>query len=79
MHGIDVMLWVCAGIAVTSALLAIAFLPGRTTPAGTPAEMAGPADAPADSTDLAGPADTSALANTAGPATAQEPRSRMST
>jgi MFS transporter, DHA2 family, multidrug resistance protein len=26
-HGLDVMLWVCAGIAIASALLAIAFLP----------------------------------------------------
>jgi MFS transporter, DHA2 family, multidrug resistance protein len=29
-HGMDVMLWVCAGIAIASALLALAFLPGRT-------------------------------------------------
>ncbi len=28
-HGLDVMLWVCAGIAIASAVLAIVFLPGR--------------------------------------------------
>jgi MFS transporter, DHA2 family, multidrug resistance protein len=28
-HGIDVMLWACSGIAIASALLALAFLPGR--------------------------------------------------
>ncbi|HEX4059969.1 MAG TPA: DHA2 family efflux MFS transporter permease subunit [Streptosporangiaceae bacterium] len=30
-HGLDIMLWVCAGIAVTSALLALLFLPRRVT------------------------------------------------
>jgi MFS family permease len=34
-HGLDVMLWCCAGIAIASALLALAFLPRR---AGTAAE-----------------------------------------
>jgi MFS transporter, DHA2 family, multidrug resistance protein len=34
-HGMDVMLWCCAGIALTSALLALAFLPRR---AGAPGE-----------------------------------------
>src|SRR6185437_10789126 len=29
-HGLDVMLWVCAGIAIASALLALAFLPRWT-------------------------------------------------
>jgi EmrB/QacA subfamily drug resistance transporter len=40
-HGLDVMLWCCAGIALASALLALAFLPRR---AGVPAEApeAGP-------------------------------------
>jgi MFS transporter, DHA2 family, multidrug resistance protein len=35
-HGLDVMLWVCGGIALTSALLALAFLPRapRLAPAG---------------------------------------------
>jgi EmrB/QacA subfamily drug resistance transporter len=28
-HGMDIMLWTCAGIALASALLALAFLPGR--------------------------------------------------
>ena len=58
-HGLDVMLWVCAGIAVASALLALAFLPGRTRAAGEPA--------------------ATGLPEGAGPATAPEPRSRMST
>ncbi|HEX9520401.1 MAG TPA: DHA2 family efflux MFS transporter permease subunit [Streptosporangiaceae bacterium] len=31
-HGLDVMLWVCSGIAIVSALLALAFLPGRPVP-----------------------------------------------
>jgi MFS transporter, DHA2 family, multidrug resistance protein len=31
-HGLDVMLWVCSGIAIVSALLALAFLPGRPAP-----------------------------------------------
>jgi DHA2 family multidrug resistance protein-like MFS transporter len=42
-HGLDVMLWVCAGIALASALLALLFLPRR---AGTPAP--GSADATGD-------------------------------
>jgi MFS transporter, DHA2 family, multidrug resistance protein len=29
-HGLDVMLWVCAGIALVSAILAVTFLPRRT-------------------------------------------------
>ena len=28
-HGLDIMLWACAGIALASALLALAFLPRR--------------------------------------------------
>lgn len=37
-HALDVMLWCCAGIAVVTAVLALAFLPRRTvTPAGGPA------------------------------------------
>jgi DHA2 family multidrug resistance protein-like MFS transporter len=54
-HGLDVMLWCCAGIALAAALLALAFLPRR---AGTPAEAAarpapeaGPAGAPAMASD----------------------------
>ena len=47
-HGLDIMLWVCAGIAVASALLALAFLPRR---AGGPAQVAAPA------ADVTGPVD----------------------
>ena len=32
-HGMDTMLWVCSGIALASAILALAFLPRR--PGGT--------------------------------------------
>ena len=40
-HGMDIMLWTCGGIAVASALLALAFLPRRLTPAhDVPAEPA---------------------------------------
>ncbi len=31
-HGLDIMLWTCGGIALASALLALAFLPRRTRP-----------------------------------------------
>ena len=40
-HGMDVMLWVCAGIAVAAALLGLAFLPRRSTP---PAGLATPGE-----------------------------------
>jgi MFS transporter, DHA2 family, multidrug resistance protein len=57
-HGLDVMLWCCAGIALAAALLALAFLPsragtageaaGRPSPQGSPVgAQAGPAGAPA--------------------------------
>jgi hypothetical protein len=36
-HGMDSMLWVCGGIAIAAAVLAIAFLPRR---AAEPAETA---------------------------------------
>ena len=39
-HGLDVMLWVCSGIAIASALLALAFLPGRTSAPADPAAAA---------------------------------------
>jgi MFS transporter, DHA2 family, multidrug resistance protein len=54
-HGLDVMLWVCAGIALAAALLGLAFLPsragageaaGQPTPKGSPAG-AEPGPAPA--------------------------------
>jgi len=41
-HGLDIMLWTCGGIALASALLALAFLPRRTRPA---AAVTGPAPA----------------------------------
>jgi DHA2 family multidrug resistance protein-like MFS transporter len=37
-HGLDVMLWACAGIAVTCALLALVFLPRRAAAAGETAD-----------------------------------------
>jgi DHA2 family multidrug resistance protein-like MFS transporter len=39
-HGMDIMLWTCGGIAVASALLALAFLPSRAGRAAGPAEAA---------------------------------------
>jgi DHA2 family multidrug resistance protein-like MFS transporter len=54
-HGLDVMLWCCAGIAVASAVLALAFLPRRagapaeSPQAGSPGEIAGAPAAPSDS------------------------------
>jgi DHA2 family multidrug resistance protein-like MFS transporter len=46
-HGMDIMLWTCGGIAVASALLALAFLPRRFSPADdAPTE---PAASPAPS------------------------------
>ena len=45
-HGMDLMLWTCGGIAVAGALLAVLFLPRRTQPQeaadgdGEPAEAA---------------------------------------
>jgi MFS transporter, DHA2 family, multidrug resistance protein len=41
-HGMDIMLWTCGGIALASALLALAFLPRRTRAAAGPAESAVP-------------------------------------
>jgi MFS family permease len=55
-HGLDVMLWVCAGIAIVSAVLALVFLPRRegaepTKPAEPiePAKSAEPGDGDTDS------------------------------
>jgi MFS transporter, DHA2 family, multidrug resistance protein len=54
-HGLDVMLWCCAGIALAAALLALAFLPRRAgAPADSPAagpvaELAGAPATPHDS------------------------------
>jgi len=48
-HGMDVMLWCCAGIAVAAALLALAFLPRQSAPqppaAGEPTTVPAPARA----------------------------------
>jgi DHA2 family multidrug resistance protein-like MFS transporter len=56
-HGLDVMLWVCSGIAIASAVLALAFLPGRAPASGVAAEVS-PAD---DTTGADAHAATSAL------------------
>jgi DHA2 family multidrug resistance protein-like MFS transporter len=46
-HGMDVMLWACGGIALTSALLALAFLPRKPGPAPVdPAEASLPVAVP---------------------------------
>jgi EmrB/QacA subfamily drug resistance transporter len=45
-HGMDIMLWTCGGIALAAALLALAFLPRRpavTAASAEPAGQAGPA------------------------------------
>jgi len=54
-HGLDVMLWSCAGIALAAALLALAFLPRRAGEAGGPGEPGEPlpASAPAADADAA--------------------------
>ena len=54
-HGLDSMLWVCSGIAILSALLALAFLPGR------PATQAGQAAVADDATGAPSAAATPAL------------------
>jgi DHA2 family multidrug resistance protein-like MFS transporter len=45
-HGMDLMLWTCAGIAIASALLALAFLPRRTGPGGGAPQAPGMAGSP---------------------------------
>jgi MFS transporter, DHA2 family, multidrug resistance protein len=42
--GVDVMLWICAGIAIASAVLAALFLPRRLAGTAGTGEAAGPAD-----------------------------------
>jgi DHA2 family multidrug resistance protein-like MFS transporter len=49
-HGLDIMLWACAGIALASALLALAFLPRR---AGAPVQAPVPAAGVAAAVDQA--------------------------
>ena len=39
-HGMDIMLWTCGGIALASAILALAFLPRRAASVGAPLEAA---------------------------------------
>jgi MFS transporter, DHA2 family, multidrug resistance protein len=56
-HGMDVMLWSCAGIAVAAALLALAFLPRQAAAAD-----------PADALGLAGAASAVAAAGASGAA-----------
>jgi MFS transporter, DHA2 family, multidrug resistance protein len=57
-HGLDVMLWCCAGIALAAALLALAFLPRRAgapdEAAAQPAPEASPTGAPAMTRNPAG-------------------------
>jgi MFS transporter, DHA2 family, multidrug resistance protein len=48
--GLDVMLGVCAAIAVTAALLAVLFLPRKTEPRQTGPDLTGPASTPAPAT-----------------------------
>ena len=72
-HGLDVMLWVCAGIAIASAVLALLFLPGWSPApeetASAVVEEPGPAD------DTAG--DT--VGADVQPATSELDKSRMTT
>jgi MFS transporter, DHA2 family, multidrug resistance protein len=58
--GVDLMLWVCAAIAIAAAVLAVLFLPrqaaGSADPAASPADAAAsPADAAASPAGVAGP------------------------
>jgi MFS transporter, DHA2 family, multidrug resistance protein len=48
-HGIDVMLWVSAGLAVAGVILALAFLPWRGTSADTPVAATGQVSGEAES------------------------------
>jgi len=66
-HGMDIMLWTCGGIAIASALLALAFLPRRSGPGTEGARAAGgvggagatePARAPEPARALREPADS---------------------
>ena len=70
--GVDVMLWICAGIAIASALLAALFLPRQATGPAGPAgvgETAGPAGVAAAGATPTGAA--GAAADPAGPAGAE--------
>jgi MFS transporter, DHA2 family, multidrug resistance protein len=48
-HGIDAMLWISAGLAVTGIVLALAFLPWRAVPDAAPAAATGPGTEGAES------------------------------
>jgi len=66
-HGMDVMLWICGGIAAASALLALAFLPRQA--AATPDDAGQRQVRPgAEAAGTGGPAGTIGTARTAGPA-----------
>jgi MFS transporter, DHA2 family, multidrug resistance protein len=63
--GVDVMLWICAGIAIASALLAALFLPRRAIQASEMAragETARPTESPADSETALGASGPAAAA-----------------
>jgi MFS transporter, DHA2 family, multidrug resistance protein len=51
--GVDVMLWICAGIAIASALLAALFLPRELTGAAGTGERTGPSNRNAATPDVA--------------------------
>ncbi len=59
-HGLDVMLWCCAGIALAAALLALAFLPRH---AGAPDEASGAGGAAAQPAPEASPAGAPVMAS----------------
>jgi MFS transporter, DHA2 family, multidrug resistance protein len=72
--GVDVMLWICAGIAISSALLAALFLPrraGRASATAGPREAARAGQTPADG-GAAGPAGLGAAGPAAGAATGRD-------
>jgi MFS transporter, DHA2 family, multidrug resistance protein len=60
-HGLDVMLWVCAGIALAAGLLGLAFLPSRAV-AGEAAGQPTPRESPAGAEPGVAPAITSEAA-----------------
>ena len=68
-HGLDVMLWVCAGIAIVSAILGLLFLPGWAAAPEETASAFVEERAPADDT----------IGADAQPATSELDKSRMTT
>ena len=71
-HGMDVMLWVCAGVALAAALLALAFLP-RSAQAPADAAQAGQDPADAEIAGVAPAGGPAADTQTAGAQTAGAP------